>query len=510
MPDVTFTVDGKKLTAPAGTLLIDACRKAGIEIPAFCYYPGLSSAGRLPHVRRAPGKSAQAANRLHHHRRRGPGLHHRVARDRAGAQGHHRTAPRQPPARLPRLRRRRRVRVAGHDLQVRRRRKPLRRGQAPSRRAAVVARRLLRPPALHPLLPLHPHVRRRHGRVGARHPQPRRQLRHRAQSTSRPARLRAVRHVHRRLPRGRAHQRQLSLQDAALGDEPRLHRLHALRRRLQGHSRRAPDQRRLGDRSRRQSRQERHQRRLPLRQGPLRLRFRRESRSPDAAARPQRAGQARTRHLGTRDSRRRRQAEGDSRHARRQRHRRHRLQPHHQRRELPAAEVRAHGAWHQQHRPRAHRPTTQPLPAPSPATPAKPPACATSPPRPPSCSSAAIRPTSTRCSPGCCAPMCASTARASTSPIPAIKLDRQAKATLQLPADGYQTRRAPRGRQIRLQQGHPRRRIARRHLRRGVSRRGRREPRRLGPQARPIPFCPLRLSRRPRELARRSRHGSLP
>jgi NADH-quinone oxidoreductase subunit G len=42
MPDVTFIVDGKTLTAPAGTLLIDACRKAGIEIPAFCYYPGLS------------------------------------------------------------------------------------------------------------------------------------------------------------------------------------------------------------------------------------------------------------------------------------------------------------------------------------------------------------------------------------------------------------------------------------------------------------------------------------
>jgi NADH-quinone oxidoreductase subunit G len=42
MPDVSFTVDGKKLTAPAGTLLIEACRKAGIEIPAFCYYPGLS------------------------------------------------------------------------------------------------------------------------------------------------------------------------------------------------------------------------------------------------------------------------------------------------------------------------------------------------------------------------------------------------------------------------------------------------------------------------------------
>ncbi len=42
MPDVSFTVDGKKITAPAGTLLIDACKGAGIEVPAFCYYPGLS------------------------------------------------------------------------------------------------------------------------------------------------------------------------------------------------------------------------------------------------------------------------------------------------------------------------------------------------------------------------------------------------------------------------------------------------------------------------------------
>jgi NADH-quinone oxidoreductase subunit G len=42
MADVNFIVDGKTLTAPAGTLLIEACRKAGIEIPAFCYYPGLS------------------------------------------------------------------------------------------------------------------------------------------------------------------------------------------------------------------------------------------------------------------------------------------------------------------------------------------------------------------------------------------------------------------------------------------------------------------------------------
>ena len=42
MADVTLIVDGKQITAPAGTLLIEACKSAGIEIPAFCYYPGLS------------------------------------------------------------------------------------------------------------------------------------------------------------------------------------------------------------------------------------------------------------------------------------------------------------------------------------------------------------------------------------------------------------------------------------------------------------------------------------
>ena len=45
MPDVTLTVDGKKVTAPAGSLLIEACKSAGIEVPSFCYYPGLSLQG---------------------------------------------------------------------------------------------------------------------------------------------------------------------------------------------------------------------------------------------------------------------------------------------------------------------------------------------------------------------------------------------------------------------------------------------------------------------------------
>src|ERR1700676_1782983 len=45
MADVTLTVDGKKVTAPAGTLLIEACKAVGIEVPSFCYYPNLSLQG---------------------------------------------------------------------------------------------------------------------------------------------------------------------------------------------------------------------------------------------------------------------------------------------------------------------------------------------------------------------------------------------------------------------------------------------------------------------------------
>jgi NADH-quinone oxidoreductase subunit G len=43
--EVNLTVDGKKVSAPAGTLLIEACKSAGIEVPSFCYYPNLSLCG---------------------------------------------------------------------------------------------------------------------------------------------------------------------------------------------------------------------------------------------------------------------------------------------------------------------------------------------------------------------------------------------------------------------------------------------------------------------------------
>ncbi|MBI3666480.1 MAG: NADH-quinone oxidoreductase subunit NuoG [Acidobacteria bacterium] len=39
---VKLTIDGKPVEAPAGTLVINAARQVGIEIPAFCYYEGLA------------------------------------------------------------------------------------------------------------------------------------------------------------------------------------------------------------------------------------------------------------------------------------------------------------------------------------------------------------------------------------------------------------------------------------------------------------------------------------
>jgi len=39
---VTLTIDGRTIQAAPGTLVIDAAKYSGIEVPAFCYYEGLS------------------------------------------------------------------------------------------------------------------------------------------------------------------------------------------------------------------------------------------------------------------------------------------------------------------------------------------------------------------------------------------------------------------------------------------------------------------------------------
>lgn len=41
---VTCTIDGVEVTVPKGTTILDAARSVGIEIPHFCYHPGLSIA----------------------------------------------------------------------------------------------------------------------------------------------------------------------------------------------------------------------------------------------------------------------------------------------------------------------------------------------------------------------------------------------------------------------------------------------------------------------------------
>jgi NADH-quinone oxidoreductase subunit G len=42
---VTLTIDGKQVTVPAGTLVVNAAKKAGVDIPVFCYHPKMEPVG---------------------------------------------------------------------------------------------------------------------------------------------------------------------------------------------------------------------------------------------------------------------------------------------------------------------------------------------------------------------------------------------------------------------------------------------------------------------------------
>ncbi len=41
---VTFSLNGQQVTTPAGTLVIEAAKLQGVEVPSFCYYAGLTPA----------------------------------------------------------------------------------------------------------------------------------------------------------------------------------------------------------------------------------------------------------------------------------------------------------------------------------------------------------------------------------------------------------------------------------------------------------------------------------
>ncbi len=57
MPDVNLTIDGRPVSVPAGTLVVEAAKKLGIEIPVFCYHHKLAYVGacRLCVVEISPG-----------------------------------------------------------------------------------------------------------------------------------------------------------------------------------------------------------------------------------------------------------------------------------------------------------------------------------------------------------------------------------------------------------------------------------------------------------------------
>jgi len=57
MPDVNVTIDGHKIAVPAGTLVVEAAKLVGIEIPVFCYHHKLDPVGacRLCLVELTPG-----------------------------------------------------------------------------------------------------------------------------------------------------------------------------------------------------------------------------------------------------------------------------------------------------------------------------------------------------------------------------------------------------------------------------------------------------------------------
>ena len=168
MADVNLTVDGKKVTAPAGTLLIEACKSVGIEVPSFCYYPNLSLQGAcrmcLVKVEKMPKLQTACTTVI------GEGMVVTTDSDeiRQARKGMVELLLGNHPLDCP-------VCDAGGECELQD--MTFSYGAAESKymepeesqgRAAVVSGGVLRPAALHSLLSLRARVRRGHGRVGAR------------------------------------------------------------------------------------------------------------------------------------------------------------------------------------------------------------------------------------------------------------------------------------------------------------------------------------------------------
>ena len=63
MADVTLTIDGKNVTVPEGTTILEAAKTIGIDIPSLCYLKDLNVIGscRVCVVEVERAKALQAA-----------------------------------------------------------------------------------------------------------------------------------------------------------------------------------------------------------------------------------------------------------------------------------------------------------------------------------------------------------------------------------------------------------------------------------------------------------------
>ena len=101
---IQATIDGREVTVPAGTTILDAARDLGIDIPTLCHHETLSPAAScrlcVVEVEGRPNLMPACATELA--RRHGPP--DRVPGGGRGAQAHPRPAPLRPPAGLHHLR----------------------------------------------------------------------------------------------------------------------------------------------------------------------------------------------------------------------------------------------------------------------------------------------------------------------------------------------------------------------------------------------------------------------
>src|SRR5215475_4533522 len=127
---VTLKINDREVQVPPGTTVIEATRKIGTEVPSFCYYPGLSLCGAcrmcLVEVEKMPKLQTACTQVV------AEGMVVRTNTDQ--------------------VRQARRMRIAGHGIQLRRRYQPLCRREDSSAGRKVVEPRLLRCSALHYVL----------------------------------------------------------------------------------------------------------------------------------------------------------------------------------------------------------------------------------------------------------------------------------------------------------------------------------------------------------------------